>query len=762
MKASSIALLLFASTAATTLAQTSQVPELLSYQASVTNAAGTPIGATEPVNRTVTFKFYTTSTGGTPVYAESQVVTIANGDFSVLLGNGEGVSGLPGRVAPASPIRSLASITLSPLYLGITVDDGTTAVDAEISPRQQLASAAFATRAQIAEGLAAGKLATGMVADSAITTVKIGSNQITTAKIANSNITTAKLATGSVTLDKLDTSAIGVWTPNGPNINRTSGNVGIGEINPNVPLNFKSELGNKISLWGNSASAHYGFGIQGNLLQLYTAASVADVAFGYGSSTAFTETMRIRGNGNLGIGTTAPTSKLHVNGGNATIDSTQATALSVLRNGGVGQLNLGLASATGIWSSSAATNDGVLRAINGKLHLQSGSGAAAITIDAANNVGLGTNGPNNKLDVRGKLSLGDAFPDSFYNGALQITRPSSAAQHINLVRSGIMAWSMGYVPNSSDFGIGAGTSDDASFNPKFRIDTIGRVGINTVTPGVPLDVGSSTRITMSDNYYSGNTGTNIAGNTWSSSNALGGGGIELYSPDGIGNLPRDIKLQADVGIRAAGWIVTAKGFAAYSDRRIKRDVRASSQAGDLAAIEQLKVTDYRMVDPDDGDTSWRKGFLAQEVEAVIPGAVSHSVNFVPDIFVAADAAVYDANTQTLSVRLAKEHALKAGQRVRLHTDSKREDLIVSEVVSSHEFVVDDCSSAPEQVFVYGSEVSDFSTLDYDRIYTTSVGAIQELSRKVQAGESENAALKTRQADLETRLAALEKLIQTGN
>ena len=301
MKVSSLALLLLVSSAAVSLAQTSQVPNLLSYQASVTNASGTPIGATEPVNRTVTFQFYTTSTGGTPVYAESQVVTIANGDFSVLLGNGNGVSGLPGRVVPASPIRSLASITLSPLYLGITVDDGTAAVDAEISPRQELASAAFATRAQVAEGLADGKLATGMVADSAITTVKIGGNQVTTAKIADANITTAKLATGSVTLDKLDTTAIGVWTPNGPNINRTSGNVGIGQPSPGFPLNFSSTVGNKISLYGNSGN-HYGLGLQNNLVQIYAGDSSGDVGFGYGSSTAFTETMRIKGNGNLGIG----------------------------------------------------------------------------------------------------------------------------------------------------------------------------------------------------------------------------------------------------------------------------------------------------------------------------------------------------------------------------------------------------------------------------------------------------------------------------
>ncbi|MFL5788780.1 MAG: tail fiber domain-containing protein [Flavisolibacter sp.] len=75
-------------------------------------------------------------------------------------------------------------------------------------------------------------------------------------------------------------------------------NVGIHTNAPGFPLNFDDLLGDKISLWGNAGN-HYGFGIQSQTLQIHTDISSSDVAFGYGSSAAFTETARIRGNGDI-------------------------------------------------------------------------------------------------------------------------------------------------------------------------------------------------------------------------------------------------------------------------------------------------------------------------------------------------------------------------------------------------------------------------------------------------------------------------------
>ena len=96
------------------------------------------------------------------------------------------------------------------------------------------------------------------------------------------------------------------------------GNVGIGMTAPSYPLDVggvvhgyggyfsTGSLGNQLSLWGGIGGVNFGFGIQSNLLQIFTDTTSSDIAFGSGQSSSFTERMRIKGNGLVGIGTTNP------------------------------------------------------------------------------------------------------------------------------------------------------------------------------------------------------------------------------------------------------------------------------------------------------------------------------------------------------------------------------------------------------------------------------------------------------------------------
>jgi Head domain of trimeric autotransporter adhesin/Chaperone of endosialidase len=107
------------------------------------------------------------------------------------------------------------------------------------------------------------------------------------------------------------------WTNNGTNIyNTNAGNVGIGTTVPRAPLSFSTAVGQKISLWddGNVGGDNYGIGIQGGLLQIHTYTINDDIVLGYGSSASLIERMRIKGNGNVGIGNIDPAFRLDITG----------------------------------------------------------------------------------------------------------------------------------------------------------------------------------------------------------------------------------------------------------------------------------------------------------------------------------------------------------------------------------------------------------------------------------------------------------------
>ena len=282
-------------------------------------------------------------------------------------------------------------------------------------------------------------------------------------------------------------------------------------------------------------------------------------------------------------------------------DSTTNTALSVLQGGGTGKVDLALAGGAGSYSSSAATNDGVLRAMTGKLHLQSGSGAAAITINT-NNVGMGTTTPKNKLDVRGKLSLGDATPDSAFNGALQITRPTSGSQYINLVRSGKQAWSLGYAPNTNTFGIGGGMGTDSSFNPSFRMEPNGKTLINT------------TDSSQGDLSVGGSKGIVSVG----SRNGSPGYARIVYENGG-----RIVFEGYNTNLNNGEW----RGFSMdgnndidwRSDRRLKKDIVDAEPM--LDRLMQLPFRRYRWKDTTDVNPIKEFGVIAQEVEPLFPDLI---------------------------------------------------------------------------------------------------------------------------------------------
>lgn len=237
--------LLFAIGISLAVAQDS-APYFLSYQGRVTDGAGLPIGNSTPENRLVRFQIYSSATGGTAIYGEQQTATISGGEFSVLIGNGQAISGVSGPSNNTAIATILSNMSNTSLYLGVSVAASSGNFTSEISPRQQLVAGAFAFRSKVAEtvtsqGVTASMLATGAVtndkiAANAVTSNKIAAGAVTVDSINNASITSAKIANSTINSSNIDGNSVGLWSVSGSNISRNAGNVGIGISSPSAPL----------------------------------------------------------------------------------------------------------------------------------------------------------------------------------------------------------------------------------------------------------------------------------------------------------------------------------------------------------------------------------------------------------------------------------------------------------------------------------------------------------------------------------------------
>ena len=191
------------------------VPNAISYQGRALTASGAPMGAGTPITRTVTFRIWGSASNSLfsdLLYSEQQVVTLADGEFSVLIGQGRATVGTPlgySETLKGPPELQVNTVfTSASCYLGVTIDDGTAAVDNEVSPRQQLASSAYVLRAKVADGLASQAATTAMLADGAVGTSQVADGAVTLGKLASGAVTATQLADVSITSTKFATGAV--------------------------------------------------------------------------------------------------------------------------------------------------------------------------------------------------------------------------------------------------------------------------------------------------------------------------------------------------------------------------------------------------------------------------------------------------------------------------------------------------------------------------------------------------------------------------
>lgn len=693
---------------------TTGVPGFISYQGRVLNNTGGLVGSPTPVNRTVIFRIWdhpSNTLTSNLIYSEQQTVTIADGEFSVLVGQGVATTG--SQFGYSETAKKLADIGTafggSARYLGVTVDDGTAAVDNEITPRQQIVSSAFSFRAKFAETL-------GTSASTALTVVDSGNIGVgNTNPPARFTVSAAGTGTGSPQMvitadDTTERLRIGV---------DSTGN-GTGYIQ-----SFKE-----------------GTGAQNLLLN--------------------------PSGGRVGIGTTTPAVTLDVRGTASgskgqlvLVDSANASS-SVASVANISGWGNNIATDTGstgrLWyvgSASASSHDiSVWNQSNANLLLGTNN-AERIRITGSGNVGIGQTNPGAKLDVNGNINATGTLGVTGTNGSFSTPFfPPSGTTTLSLYVSGVgvnepqMRFNRASDGQFYDIGMNGsnGFVIEDNDTPRLTINSAGNVGIGETNPAGKLVV-------------SGNVGINTGGTAPVCPLQVKG----LYTPaitgkffnassTGLGTFTSSVNY---ISLKSE-WYVEAFGFIAVSDKRIKNVVRQSEGSKDLDTIQRLKVTDYRLIDRIQEGGGMQKGFIAQEVQEIIPEAVREDKGYVPGIYAVAEEVLFDAESKSLSLTMSKVHDLKVGEMVRLIGDEGIKELEVTGVTDDKSFSVGPVEEGMKRVFVYGKQVDDFLSVDYNRIFTTGISAIQQLKMEK---DSEVKVLQEKNADLRARVKALEAQAQ---
>jgi hypothetical protein len=196
-----------------------------------------------------------------------------------------------------------------------------------------------------------------------------------------------------------------------------AGNVGIGTTTPAYRLDVAGTLRTQNLIYTNNQvnncvislfkagtptstdTAYYGFGLNSSLLRYQVESGSTD----HGFFADTTELMRIKGTGNVGIGTTAPSYRLDVNGNIKATTSSTTTGIIVQRDdvntiigNTVGTENYGSIQVMSAGSASSVGSSPY------HLNLQP-SGGDIYT--GTGNVGIGTKTPSAKLHVSGNVQI---------------------------------------------------------------------------------------------------------------------------------------------------------------------------------------------------------------------------------------------------------------------------------------------------------------------------------------------------------------------
>ena len=247
----------------------------------------------------------------------------------------------------------------------------------------------------------------------------------------------------------------------------------------------------------------------------------------------------------------------------------------------------------------------------------------------------------------------------------------------------------------------------------------GNVGIGTTAPTYNLHVAGTlgvtgaTTLTSSLAANGGISTTTIA----ASSTITANGGISTTT------------IAASSTITATGQI-TGNSFNAASDQRIKTNINDISGNFALDTLRNIKPVSYDLIDKSINSKN-TLGFIAQQIQKSLENSVSKQTRFIPNIY---ENIIVNGKTITLNEKFTTDISL-CDYPVKLKFNDLSNNPLygtIDKIIDSKTFtLIDRLDTSLNSVFLYGQEVDDFLSINYDSIFTVVTGAVKQLDIELQ-------------------------------
>jgi hypothetical protein len=466
-----------------------------------------------------------------------------------------------------------------------------------------------------------------------------------------------------------------------------SGNVGIGTTAPSAKLDVHAPNNTYAFLATNSDEP--GFGLYAKTLvtqpqSLYPTIPTESFRFGLkhntnedngyisfyrgptdaggwlGLATNGTERMTIAPTGDVGIGTTTPSSLTEISSGTngdavLTIsadtdnnDENDNPGIHLTQDGGAVTAYIGLEGNTPGTQGTNTTENALMVGTEQDHDVQIlTNDIVRMTIDHTGNVGIGTATPssNHVLSMfSSKATVGEVVGVKMSNANavdLEIGVTGAAYTGVGQSNAGLIN-----VVDLQPLIFGTNNTE------RMRILQTGNVGIGTITPGATLDVVGEIQFNTSNGLdifesnvasrsfdFRGNTPANRILTVHPGPNAATGYGnvlVDFYGHDGTTTIPGFTMLRSGfvgIGTVAPGYNLDVVGDINYngaltnvSDKRYKKDINKIDNA--LGLINQFDGYNYNFrvneFPKQKFDSTAQIGFIAQEIKEVLPQLVSQN------------------------------------------------------------------------------------------------------------------------------------------